>query len=87
MAHRAVQLEAEGEVSMTQASLVKLKTSQMCRESAALGRQLMGGNGILADRGLGRFFCDVEAIFTYEGTYEVNSLIVGRGLTGHSAFL
>lgn len=87
MAHRAVQLEATGEVSMTQASLVKLKTSQMCRESAALGRQMMGGNGILADVGLGRFFCDVEAIFTYEGTYEVNSLIVGRGLTGHSAFL
>ena len=87
MAHRAVQLEAAGEVSMTQASLVKLKTSQMCRESAALGRQMMGGNGILADTGLGRFFCDVEAIFTYEGTYEVNSLIVGRGLTGHSAFL
>lgn len=87
MAHRAVQLEAAGEVSMTQASLVKLKTSQLCRESAALGRQLMGGNGILADRGLGRFFSDVEAIFTYEGTYEVNSLIVGRGLTGHSAFL
>ena len=48
---------------------------------------MMGGNGILADVGLGRFFCDVEAIFTYEGTYEVNSLIVGRGLTGHSAFL
>lgn len=72
---------------MAQASLVKLKTSDMCRESAALGRQLMGGNGILADRGMGRFFNDVEAIFTYEGTYEMNSLIVGRGLTSHSAFL
>lgn len=87
LAHQAMHLEQEGRVSMVQASLVKLTTSQLCRESAALGRQLMGGNGILADQDMGRFFCDVEAIFTYEGTYEVNSLIVGRGLTGVSAFL
>lgn len=87
MADQAVTLSQSGHLNMAQASLVKMKTSEMCRESAALGRQVMGGNGMLVDYGMGRFFNDVEAIFTYEGTFEVNSLIVGRGLTGHSAFL
>ena len=87
MAHRAAELEAQGEVNMTQAALVKLTTSQLCRESASLGRQLMGGNGTLADYGMGRFFADTEAIFTYEGSYEVNTLLAGRGITGMSAFV
>lgn len=87
MAHRAAELEVRGEVDMTQAALVKLTTSQFCRESAALGRQLMGGNGTLADYGMGRFFSDAEAIFTYEGSYEINTLLAGRGITGMSAFI
>ena len=81
------QLRAQGTATMGQAAMAKLKTSQMARESAALGRQLMGGNGILVDREMGKIFSDVEAIFTYEGTAEVNTLIVGRALTGVSAFV
>ena len=87
IAHRMSQLRAQGQATMGQAAMAKLKTSQMARESAALGRQLMGGNGILADREMGKIFSDVEAIFTYEGTAEVNTLIVGRALTGVSAFV
>ena len=87
IAHRMSQLRAQGAATMGQAAMAKLKTSQMARESAALGRQLMGGNGILADREMGKIFSDVEAIFTYEGTAEVNTLIVGRALTGVSAFV
>lgn len=87
LAYRASQLLGQGQMTMTQASLVKLKTSQMARESAALGRQLMGGNGILADREMGKIFSDVEAIFTYEGAFEINTLIVGRAVTGLSAFV
>ena len=87
IAHRMSQLRAQGTATMGQAAMAKLKTSQMARESAALGRQLMGGNGILADREMGKIFSDVEAIFTYEGTAEVNTLIVGRALTGVSAFV
>lgn len=87
IAHRMSQLRAQGTATMGQAAMAKLKTSQMARESAALGRQLMGGNGILVDREMGKIFSDVEAIFTYEGTAEVNTLIVGRALTGVSAFV
>ncbi|WP_314301634.1 acyl-CoA dehydrogenase family protein [Kocuria palustris] len=87
IAHRMSQLRAQGTATMGQAAMAKLKTSQMARESAALGRQLMGGNGILVDREMGKIFSDVEAIFTYEGTAEVNTLIVGRVLTGVSAFV
>lgn len=87
LAHRASQLLAQGRMTMARASLVKLKTSQMARESAALGRQLMGGNGILADQEMGKIFSDVEAIFTYEGAFEINTLIVGRAVTGLSAFV
>lgn len=87
IAHRMSQLRAQGQATMGQAAMAKLKTSQMARESAALGRQLMGGNGILADREMVKIFSDVEAIFTYEGTAEVNTLIVGRALTGVSAFV
>ncbi|MER6927278.1 acyl-CoA dehydrogenase family protein [Kocuria palustris] len=87
IAHRMSQLRAQGTATMGQAAMAKLKTSQLARESAALGRQLMGGNGILVDREMGKIFSDVEAIFTYEGTAEVNTLIVGRALTGVSAFV
>ena len=87
LAHRTSVLREQGRMSMSQAALAKLKTSEMARESAALGRQLMGGNGILADREMGKIFSDVEAIFTYEGAHEVNTLIVGRALTGVSAFV
>jgi glutaryl-CoA dehydrogenase len=50
-------------------------------------RELMGGNGILLDHNVGRFVADAEAIYSYEGTREMNTLIVGRSVTGHSAFV
>ncbi|GAB3048473.1 hypothetical protein GCM10027053_03400 [Intrasporangium mesophilum] len=54
---------------------------------AATARELMGGNGILIDRNVGRFVGDAEAIYSYEGTREMNTLIVGREITGLSAFV
>jgi glutaryl-CoA dehydrogenase len=53
----------------------------------ALARDLMGGNGILLEHGAARLFADAEAIYSYEGTNEMNTLIVGRAITGHSAFV
>ncbi|MGY5319593.1 acyl-CoA dehydrogenase family protein [Neomicrococcus lactis] len=85
MAQLARLQEAAG-LEMSHAALVKASTTALARESAQLGRGLLGGNGILADREMGKIFADVEAIYTYEGTYEVNSLIVGRAVTGFSAF-
>lgn len=69
-----------------QASLVKAWTTLRGREVVALGRELLGGNGILADFGVGKAFCDLEAYYSYEGTYEVNALVAGRGITGEAAF-
>jgi alkylation response protein AidB-like acyl-CoA dehydrogenase len=52
----------------------------------ALAREVLGGNGVVADFHVAKVFCDMEAIYTYEGTYEVNALVAGRGATGIAAF-
>jgi glutaryl-CoA dehydrogenase len=67
-------------------SLVKLVAADRLRESVGLARELMGGNGILLTNDAMRYLADAEAMYTFEGTREVNTLIVGRALTGHSAF-
>jgi len=67
-------------------SLIKLVAADRLRESVALARETMGGNGILLDEDAVRFFADAEAIYTFEGTREINTLILGRALTGLSAF-
>ena len=57
------------------------------RQSVSYAREICGGNGIVLDYNTARFFQDAEAIHTYEGTHEVNSLVIGRSLTGKSAFV
>lgn len=69
------------------ASLVKIVAADRLRESVALAREIVGGNGILLDNDVVRFFADAEAVYTFEGTREMNTLIVGRAITGHSAFV
>ncbi len=69
------------------AALAKMVTAERARENAALAREVMGGNGILLENDAARFFADAEAVYSYEGTHEINALIVGRSLTGESAFL
>lgn len=68
-------------------SLVKIVAADRLRESVALAREILGGNGILLDHDVARFFADAEAVYTFEGTREINTLIVGRALTGLSAFV
>ena len=53
----------------------------------SLAREVHGGNGILLENDAARFFADAEAVYSYEGTHEVTALIVGRALTGESAFV
>ncbi|NUL45624.1 glutaryl-CoA dehydrogenase [Cellulosimicrobium funkei] len=67
-------------------SLIKLVAGDRLRESAALARETVGGNGLLLEHDVIRYFMDAEAMYTFEGTREVNTLILGRALTGHSAF-
>ena len=58
-----------------------------CRETVAWARELLGGNGIAAEYNVGRFFADAEALYSYEGTYQMQNLIVGKAITGFSAFV
>ena len=87
MCLRLSQLQDAGQMTDAQASLAKVFTAARCREVVALARDLHGGNGILLENHVARYFCDTEAIYSYEGTNEVNSLIVGRAVTGLGAFV
>ncbi|MGH3654020.1 acyl-CoA dehydrogenase family protein [Glutamicibacter sp.] len=75
------------ELQMVDAAMAKSTATRLARDSAALGRAMLGGNGVVSDFEMAKVFCDVEILHTYEGTYEINSLIVGRALTGVSAFV
>lgn len=86
MAWRLTALHEAGSMSHEQASLVKAWNTARGREVVALGRELLGGNGILSDFLVAKAFCDCEAYYSYEGTYEVNALVAGRGITGLAAF-
>ena len=80
-------LQESGQLEMPHAAMAKSTTTRLTRESAALAREIGGGNGILTEFELSKLFNDAEILYTYEGTYEVNSLIVGRAITGVSAFV
>ncbi len=84
---RIAQLQQEGAADMAQVALAKAYTSARMRETVAMGRSILGGNGIVTDYRMAKIFSDAEAIYTYEGSYEVNTLIVGRAVTGISAIV
>ncbi|MDN6350142.1 MAG: acyl-CoA dehydrogenase family protein [Yaniella sp.] len=67
-------------------ALAKMFTASKLRETVALAREVCGGNGITLDTDVARFHADAEAVYSYEGTHEINALIVGRAITGQSAF-
>lgn len=75
-----------GEATPGMTALAKLSTTAMAREVAATAREILGGNGILQDHEVMRHLCDLEAVYTYEGTFDINTLIVGREITGIGAF-
>ena len=84
---RVSEMLDEGIQKDEHASLAKEFTTSRMRETVAWCRELMGGNGIVLDYGVMRFFADAEAIYSYEGTREMNTLIVGRAITGIAAFV
>ncbi|MDQ0030118.1 acyl-CoA dehydrogenase family protein [Arthrobacter bambusae] len=67
-------------------ALAKMQSCVAMRETVALAREVAGGNGITLESDVARFHADAEAVYSYEGTHEINALIVGRALTGESAF-
>ncbi|MFE2049651.1 acyl-CoA dehydrogenase family protein [Streptomyces sp. NPDC059459] len=68
-------------------SLAKAHVTARMREVVAWAREIFGGNGIVLDHDVARFFADAEAIYSFEGTREMNTLIVGKAITGESAFV
>lgn len=87
MVYRLSQLQHEEKITDEHASLAKVFCSLRTRDIVSRAREVMGGNGILLQHDVARFVADAEAIYSYEGTKEINTLIVGRAITGHSAFL
>lgn len=84
---RLSQLEDAGEARDEQSALAKAFTTARMRESVAIGRSLLGGNGIVTDFEMAKIFSDAEAIYSYEGTHEINTLVTGRAITGISAIV
>lgn len=68
-------------------ALAKSFVTSKARETVAWAREVVGGNGIVLDYGVAKPFADAEAIYSFEGTREMNTLIVGRAITGHAAFV
>ena len=87
MVVRVSQMLDEGSQRDEHAALAKLFTTARMRETVAWCRELFGGNGIVLSYDVARFFSDAEAVYSYEGTREMNTLIVGRSITGQAAFV
>src|SRR5689334_639795 len=84
---RQAELFDEGKLTDAHAALAKAFCTAKCRETVAWAREVLGGNGIVADYKVARFFTDAEALYSYEGTYQMQNLIVGKAVTGLSAFV
>jgi glutaryl-CoA dehydrogenase len=87
MVVRLSQLQDEGKLKDEHASLAKAFCTVKMRETVGYARELLGANGISLDYQIGRFVADAEAIYSYEGTREMNTLIVGKAITGFGAFV
>jgi glutaryl-CoA dehydrogenase len=87
MVARLSQMQDADQMDEEHASLAKAFCTARMRETVGWARELLGGNGILLDYNVGRFVADAEAIYSYEGTREINALVVGRAITGLSAFV
>lgn len=87
MATQVSRMLDEGVQKDEHSALAKAFCTAKMRETVAWAREAIGGNGIVTDYGAARAFADAEAIYSYEGTREMNTLIVGRAITGEAAFV
>lgn len=84
---RLGRLVEDEELSDTIAALAKLHNTVKARKVCQLGREILGGNGLLLENHVVRHMADMEALYTYEGTADIQTLIVGRDVTGFSSFV
>lgn len=80
-------LQDQGIFRDEHSALAKEFVAARMREVVAWCREIFGGNGIVLDYDIARFFSDAEALYSYEGTHQMQTLIVGKSITGHSAFV
>jgi len=86
LAYHFGRIKQEGTLSPVQVSMLKRDNVRMALEAARTARSMLGGNGIMGEFHIMRHLCNLETVFTYEGTHEVHTLAIGRALTGLSAF-
>lgn len=87
LVYRLSEMQDEEILTDEHASLAKVYCTMRMRDIVSRAREVMGGNGILLEYDVARFVADAEAIYSYEGTKEINTMIVGRAITGYSAFV
>jgi glutaryl-CoA dehydrogenase len=87
VSYRLAQLQEQGKMTGGMASLAKMNNAKKAKQVCADARDIMGGNGVLLEYHVARHLSDMEIVYTYEGTDTVQSLIVGREVTGISAFV
>lgn len=87
MAARLADMQDAGTATDDHAALAKEFTTSRMRETVAMAREVVGGNGVILDYGVAKFFADAEALYSFEGTRQINTLVVGRAITGLSAFV
>ncbi len=83
---RLGRLKEAGKLRPQQVSLAKRNNVNMALEAARSGRDILGGNGIMYDYPVGRHMMNLETVYTYEGTHDIHTLIVGQDITGLAAF-
>jgi len=86
LAHRLADLKERGDLRPEQVSMAKRNNARMAREQSRVAREMLGGNGITADYSPMRHLTNLETVYTYEGTHDIHSLIIGHDLTGIPAF-
>jgi glutaryl-CoA dehydrogenase len=79
-------LKQDGKLSPVQVSYLKRDNVRMALEAARTARSMFGGNGIMGEYHVMRHMCNLETVFTYEGTHEIHTLALGRAITGLDAF-
>jgi glutaryl-CoA dehydrogenase len=86
LAYRLTELKERGEMRPEQVSMAKRNNVRMARDQSRIAREMLGGNGITADYSPMRHMANLETVYTYEGTHDIHSLILGHDLTGIPAF-
>ena len=82
MVYRLGQLKDQGKMSFQQVSMAKRNNCAIARDIAKISREILGGNGITIDYSPIRHMANIESVYTYEGTHEMHTLIIGEDVTG-----